>query len=310
MAAKSPFILAIILSNAPAFARGDTGYLTVQSIAVSHGHVQILQDERLTSTLARRLWRTEVDVMSLGEDNPAAQPFKKKPPLPAKLRQIDGAGVVVLDVVLEDEAPVARIEARKLGAPLHPVYLVTTDDDAGFGSYSGRATALYSMQDGRFTPVKAASADGRFERIILAETLKSGWKIVDPSRIHTVIQQILCRPDFGNEKPGKGEPFLLTYITYWSDGKAWRMAKRVTSGFWENEGQWPAASKFPRAGANHHRGMGGRGKAHVDGVDIGIVNQGRETSAAACAPHSPANRAARAGSRLKTPTTSTPSMRP
>jgi hypothetical protein len=242
-------ILAAIMIAAPTLARTSGGYQTVQSITVDGGSIQILEDARLTPALARKLWQTAVDpVFVLGEDAPEAQTFKAKPLRPAKLRQIDGAGIVVMDLVLNEQAPIARLERRRLGPAADPVYLITTDDSAGMGSYSGLATALYALQAGRFGPVRATGSNGRAEAIILVDTLKSGWKTIDRSTAHTVIEQLFCRPDFAHDKAGEDARFQLTYITYWSDGRNWRMAKRVRTGFWENEGAWPAISKFPKAG--------------------------------------------------------------
>jgi hypothetical protein len=155
-----------------------------------------------------------------------------------------------VDLVPNEQAPIARLERRRLGPASDPVYLMTTDDSAGWGSYSGLATALYTVQAGRLGPVRAMGLNGRAEAVVLVDTLKSGWKIIDPSPTHTVIEQLLCRPDFGHDKPGEDARFQLTYITYRSDGHGWRMAKRVTAGFWENEGAWPAISNFPKGGAN------------------------------------------------------------
>lgn len=224
----------------------DDGYRKAQAVPAAGGSVQILEDARLTPALARRLWRSGVDPVSvLGEDNPAAQPFKTEPLRPARLRQVNAAGAVILDIALAKAAPIARIEARRLGRPSDPVYLVTTDDDAGFGSYSGRATRLYASEGARLQPVSASDGAGQTEAIVLIDTLKSGWKIVDARPNHTVIHQLLCRPDPETRTSSPGVTFLLSYISYESDGRTWRMAKHVSPGFWESDQAWPAADRFP-----------------------------------------------------------------
>jgi len=242
-------VFATVTIVAPVGARAETGYRTVQSVPLSGGSLRILEDARLMPALARELWRTDVDPVDvLGDDNPAAQTFKAKPLRPAKLRQIDAAGRVLLDFVPNPAAPLARIEKRRFGPASRPVYLVTTDDSAGAGSYSGFATTLFDTENGRLSQVQATDQDQKRHTINLISTLKSDWKVANADPAHTVIKQLLCRPDFDHQKPGGDLPFVLSYITYWSDGAGWRMARRDVPGFWENEGAWPSRSRFPKAG--------------------------------------------------------------
>ena len=240
-------ILAAVLSARPAGARTDPGYRIVQNVSVAGGPVQILEDARLTPALARKMWGTSVDpAFVLGDDAPEARTFKAQPLRPAKLRQVDRSGAVIQNIVLDDQAPIARVEPRRLGSSAHPVFLITTDNSAGFGSYSGLVTALYGLRSGRLEPVRAKGQDQHAEAVVLMNTLKSGWRIIDRSPTHTLIEQLLCRPDLDHDKAGEDARFQLTYVTYWYDGRDWRMAKRLTPGFWENEGDWPAVSNFPK----------------------------------------------------------------
>jgi hypothetical protein len=110
---------------------------------------------------------------------------------------------------------------------------------------------LYELTAGRLWPVKARGVDGRLSPIILATTLKSGWKMAGQRPGHTVIHQLFCRPDFDHKPsdPNADTPFLLIYITYRFDGRVRRTARREISGFWENEGDFPAASEFPTVSA-------------------------------------------------------------
>ncbi len=219
----------------------------VQSAPTPEGPIQILEDARLTPALARLFARGGVDpALALPHDDPAALAFQASPLRPARLRQIGAGGRVVIDTVPDPAAPLARIERRRLGLKSGPVYLVTTDNDAGFGSYSGHATALYTLNDGRLGPVLAAAADGGRHAVVLSDTLKSRWRIIDSRPTHTVIEQIFCRPDFDHERPGQDQPFLLTFMTYQFDGRSWRMAERVRNGFWESDDPWPPAADFPR----------------------------------------------------------------
>ena len=243
----SAAIAAASINAAPA-AGAETGYRTIQKVPIRGGSLEILVDARLTIGLARKLWRNSFDpVQVLGEDNVAAQTFKARPLRAARLRQVDAAGRTMEVLVPDEQALIARIETRRLGPSAHPVYLVTTDNDAGMGSYSGLATTLYAFAGGRIHPVRAKTEDGGVETVVLADTLKSGWKITDANPRRIVIEQILCRPDPDHQTPGEDQPFLLSYITYAFDGRVWRTAKRVSPGFWESDQDWPSASAFPGA---------------------------------------------------------------
>jgi hypothetical protein len=232
-------LLAASIVAASAFAAADAGYRTVQSVPANDGRVQVLEDARLTPSLAKKLWGTSTDpLLVLGEDDPTARSFKIKPLLPAKLRQIGSRGEVVADTVFAN--PLARIETRKLGLA-SAAYLVTTDDSVGMGSYSGLVTQLYAIQHRRLRPMLATDAAGKTQPITLVDTLKSGWKITDANPTHTVIEQLLCRPDFKT-----AQDFTLTFITYWFDGHVWRTAHRSAPGFWEDDQDWPAVASFPQ----------------------------------------------------------------
>jgi hypothetical protein len=241
-------LLAAAVLAAPVRARADPGYRPVQTVVTPAGSIQILQDDRLDPALTHQMWTTCVDPgFVLGDKDARAQVFEKTPLRPAKLRQADGKGRVVLDAVLEKEAPIARVESRRLGAPDDPVLLVTTDNAACMGSYSGLSTSLYRFQGGRLSPVQALAENGEATPVALFSTLKSGWRTIESKPGRTVIEEILCRPDFEHDTATGEAKFLLSYITYWSDGRAWRKATRTTPGYWEGEGPWPARSNFPQA---------------------------------------------------------------
>jgi hypothetical protein len=239
-------VLITLLGVASGPARAKTLMRVVQTRSIPGGRLQILQDARLTPALVRLFLRAGVDpALALPHDDPAARAFLARPLRPARLRQIGVGGHVILDVILNEAAPLAWVERRRMGGGSAPVYLVTTDDDAGFGSYSGRATRLYGVCGGRLRPVTASGAGGRPEPIVLVDTLKSRWRIIDSRPTHTLIEQIFCRPELDDERSGQAQGFLLTFITYRFDGRTWRMARRVTPGFWESDDDWPSRSAFP-----------------------------------------------------------------
>jgi hypothetical protein len=239
-----------------AVGRDVAGYRVVQTVALTGSRIQILEDARLDDQLAAALWRDGVDpMMALGEKHPRTQIFEKAPPKPAKLRQVDSRGRSVLEILLEHEAPLAKIENRRLGDEGHPTLLVTTDNDAGFGSYSGQVTRLYELRDRRISQVRALGRDQRTEPVELVNTLKSGWRISGGHGRPTVIEQWLCRPDFSRAAAEGQEPFELIFKTYVFDGAVWRMAQRRKAGFWEGEGPWPS-SEFPKPPSSSVRASG------------------------------------------------------
>jgi hypothetical protein len=122
------------------------------------------------------------------------------------------------------------------------VVFITTDNSAGFGSYSGQLAQLYAAGEGRLTPILAQDPGGALHPVSLVSTLKSGWRLRRPHSGAVVIQQWLCRPDFA----GKEQAFTMTYITYALDNGHWIMASRSKPGYFEGEGPWPSR-EFPGA---------------------------------------------------------------
>jgi hypothetical protein len=86
------------------------------------------------------------------------------------------------------------------------------------------------------------SVAGKSERLTLAQTLKSVWKIVPaPGGTGSDILQALCRPAF---QPGDDE-FKLIYIRYHFDGKRWVQMVRESKGYSDFEDGFPGRSLFP-----------------------------------------------------------------
>ncbi len=231
----------------PAAAQSANPYQVVQSVATAHGALQVLEDKRLSHALERLLWSNCVDILDVLDNNdPRAKPFIAAPLIPAKLRQVDEHGHIIKEIVLEEQAPVAKIETRQLGAVSNPIFQIRADDNACLGSYSGQAIWLFQFDHGGLSPVVATDQRGTSKQIILAETSKSTWRLVRAMPTDIEIEQMLCRPDFDAKKEKNSEtPFLLRYITYRFDGSHWRMAERQERGFWEDDDGFPKRSKFP-----------------------------------------------------------------
>lgn len=228
-----------------AAADADPAYKIVQDVPLAGGRLQILEDARLGAGLEKQLWATCVDpLFVLGDDDPAAQPFRTQPLAPAKLRQLDAKGAVVLDIVLQDNAPIARIEPQRIGATL----MIRADDTACMGTYTGQAITFHNLAGGRLIPAMATDAAGKSSAVRVLESDKTGWRFVRRAPNDIVIEALWCRPDFEAEKrdPKHETHFQMRYITYRYDGHTWRFAEHDRPGFWESEDGLPAHSRFPK----------------------------------------------------------------
>jgi hypothetical protein len=203
--------------------------------------VQILQDSRLTQGMADQMWFASTDPgFVFGEDSPIALSAKKLPLLPAKLVLLDSAGKELSSFVPEDVSPLARIEDRQLPGAI----LVTTDDSAGFGSYSGLRTHLLQATGGKITPVFATDDKAKSSPIELSKTLKALWR-VETRQGSEQLLQIFCDPDFEHADPHAADmPFVVTYITFRYENGAWHRSERQESGFWESDQEFPE-DRFP-----------------------------------------------------------------
>lgn len=226
-------------------AQASARYSVVQSVATAQGRLEILLDSRLTPDIQKLMWDqcTVIDSI-LDQGDPRLKPFLGDAVLPATFRQVDTKGQVVTSLVPNEQAPIARIEALKLGRAPDPVFLVDTDDDACQGSYSGRGVLLYQFAHGRIAPVMA-DKDGTPSQIYLFRSLKSDWRFVKRSPSHIEIEQVLCRPDDSHDKGSPNMPFLMYYITFGFNGRVWTEAERQKPGFWEADDDFPPRREFP-----------------------------------------------------------------
>jgi hypothetical protein len=189
------------------------------------GELQLMQDARLTASLKKELWATG-DLGTLRN---------------AVLRIVKSDGTLTDSAELEK--PLAQLKRTRLYAGNRFTYLVTADYSAGAGSYSGPATSLMEINQGRIHWLYAMDAEtGKPERLTLARTLKSVWKIVAaPDGSGHDILQALCRPTF---QPGD-EGFKLIYIRYHFDGKKWVRLVRERRGYSDFEEGFPDRNLFP-----------------------------------------------------------------
>ncbi|HWF00938.1 MAG TPA: hypothetical protein VG248_14155 [Caulobacteraceae bacterium] len=219
------------------------GFRVAQEVRVGADRLQVLEDARLDAPLVAQMWRDGCPdpAMELDKADPRAAKFTRDDIRPVRLRLIDARGRSLASVRPDPQAPIARIDPRPLGHGPGAAILVTTNDSACMGSYSGELVSFYQIDHGALRALAAVDAHGRSRSMTVFSSLKSGWRFV-PGSHRTAIQQWFCRPDFRPE--GQKETFTMTYVTYAFDGRTWRVAKRKRPGFFEGEGPWPTKD-FP-----------------------------------------------------------------
>jgi hypothetical protein len=242
------FLLAVLLSAAPAFAR--PAYKVVQTVEIPDGKLQVLEDARLTGHYEELLWERCADPSSaLEAGDPTIVTFEKSALLRARYRQVDAEGKIVVE--FRSKTGIARIEPKTLGTPGHPFYLIRTSNNvACMGSYAGEPVYVYEFVNGRISAVKATNARGKSVSVDFYDSLKSSWRVVRDKPNDIEIEELYCRPDFEREeklKTSEGQ-FKLIYFTYHYDGLQWRVAQREEPGFWEADDDFPPPSKFPHIG--------------------------------------------------------------
>src|SRR4051812_19099122 len=197
---RMPSIICMALCLAlPSFAAHGQTYRVAQTKNIeATGTLQILEDARLTPAIAKQMWNVSTDpAFALGDDSPTVRKIGEVPLLPAKLVLHDRAGQAIASVIPEGISPLAGIEDRQLAGAV----LVTTDDSAGFGTYSGLRTHLFRVSDGKIMPVSAVGENGKSSEVTPSGTLKAQWRVVTRNGLQQILQ-IGCDPDFAHEKPG------------------------------------------------------------------------------------------------------------
>jgi hypothetical protein len=146
------------------------------------------------------------------------------------------------------ERPIAELSLLDSSTTGSPLYAVTVDLSAEMGSYSGPYVRLLDGRARRFEWVRARDTHtGELEEIHLPTTLKTAWRLVrrDDGRGSDILL-VACRPDFeATASSHSTRLFRITYTRFAFEQAEWRMQRRSTPGFWENEGDFPVRSSFP-----------------------------------------------------------------
>lgn len=125
----------------------------------------------------------------------------------------------------------ADLNKTRLSVAGQPVFMLTEDLSAGFGSYSGPLSRPFTVGKKGFVFVQPESAPNKDSGMI--RTLKSDWKEVRDGFL-----LLTCSP---NEKMD----FYLTYARIQLIGNRWVYRERQQKGFWESESPFPGEKFFP-----------------------------------------------------------------
>ena len=122
------------------YAQAQTYHLAASRDVGENQTLRILEDSRLTPAIAGKMWGLATDpAIVFGDDSPIVKKIGKASLLPAKLVLADKTNKVLTSLIPENTAPLARFMYEQLPGG---AFLVSTDDSAGFGSYSGVRTQL------------------------------------------------------------------------------------------------------------------------------------------------------------------------
>lgn len=226
---------------------GKDAYKIVQAVDAPTGPLLVLEDARLTSAAAQRLFKGCADPgMEAGDDEPGLAQLGKIKPALATLRQVDRNGRVIADTVIDPGSPTAVIHAERLGSNENPIFLVETNNDACAVGRTGHFTWFYQAQNGVVAPVQVKTPGGGTQEVHLARTLKS-YSRLEP----TTPPKILIHQAQGTLDPDSSDiKFVIHYISIRFDGARWtyREAHESTgSDLWEmdRDSDFPALAKFP-----------------------------------------------------------------
>jgi hypothetical protein len=248
--------LLLLALNPPSLARVDAIELSANADGLD-GKIELLEDARFHPAMSETWWGQDGAMVcdewqkyGDAETRELCASIEQSPLLPATIRLLDASGKVLDERRFDRE--LAKLEpAALLYGSKRRTFLVTVDYGIGFGSYAGPMTYLVEPRDKKLQWLKARDKSGSVSEPQLVRTLKSEWRLA--RRADGLGQDILavqCRPDFEREEsassePGGDLPFLIHFFRYHFDGKSWIESERTEPGFWEDEGEFPSADRFP-----------------------------------------------------------------
>jgi hypothetical protein len=213
-----------------------------------NGYLQLLEDERLTPELHKKLWASGGPEIALDHNDPLYKRLTTPPLKRAVLRLINESGTVIGQITLQRELGLLQGAALHAG---HRTLLVTTDLTHGYGSYSGPLTQILDLSQGGLQFATARNAvTGKPAPIYLARNLKTEWRVSgDSPRPGAPIDflEVACRPSPNAPlDPAPGDFAIIRTRYHWT-GTEWIFARRRAPGFWEADHPFPPMENFPRA---------------------------------------------------------------
>jgi hypothetical protein len=229
---------------------GGMGSRVHQSAPIGVGAtLQLLEDPRIDSSLRTGFQRGLPDDACVDPGTERWKAFcadvRAAPLRPARLSVVDKDGATRASMTLE--RPIAELIVIDSLTSGHRWYGISVDLSAELGSYSGPLLRLLDAQQDHLAWARAADEHGRDEDIGLPTTLKTAWRFSNrESGSARDILLVACRPDLSGQSAKDTAAFLITYTRFAYKGDGWHRQSRTVPGFWENEGDFPPQSLFPR----------------------------------------------------------------
>jgi hypothetical protein len=249
-----PFLVAALLC-APAAIAQLPGLSVKTAIPLTvardgyNGTLVLLEDERLTNELDKRLWASGGPSLTLDRKDPLYRQLTAPPLKRAVLLLMNPQKKIVGRITLQRE--LAILQAATLHAGYRTI-MITTDLTAGFGSYSGPLTQILDLSEAKLEIATARNTfTGKSAPIYLARTLKTEWRVsADHPRPGAPVDllEIACRPGANAPLDPAPDEFAVIRTRYHWTGTEWVFARRRAPGFWEADHEFPPIERFPRTG--------------------------------------------------------------
>jgi hypothetical protein len=192
--------------------------------------VCLFQDARLNAGRNGEVSHDEIEVQ------PGGKPWK--PPLSlAELRTYDVQGVQMTRLRVNRLSHLLGTGLKDAG---RPVFLLTEDRYAGFGSYSGVTARPFIVDERAIRFIQPQGYDPA-KPFVMMSALKSGWKETKDGFL-----LVSCAPDFAEKGSWDGKTFRIRYSRLQQQNGQWLLTERSERGYWEDEDGFPDEHLFPK----------------------------------------------------------------
>lgn len=236
-------------SNKTNVSTPDGEYSIVQSIKLQKkfsgldGKIELLRDRRITGDLMiRQAKGNQPDVSGL--DPQIKEMFEKTPARPIVLRIVDSAGRIFDSKALECIS--AEIKAVKLYASAEQSYQVSCHYE-NFAPYDSDEVSFVEVSQAKIQRLAAVdSKTGRKVEMSFVNAKRTGWKFAPAGQNRDILSVLTGWKNSATDE-NDGD-FMVTYRRFHFDGARWiSYERRVEEDYWEEESEFPAAAKFPKA---------------------------------------------------------------